>query len=96
MSKQTDTRPSHRAYQVISIAKDKSKWREIGAGWLHRDMAGMNIKLDSVPVDGEIVVRAINWDAAEDGEATEPADTAEAKRQAEQAFGHAPQETHEA
>lgn len=56
-------RPSHRAYQVTSIAKDKTKWREIGAGWLHRDMAGMNIKLDSIPTDGEIVMRSINWDA---------------------------------
>lgn len=75
MNKQTDNRPSHRAYQVISIAKDKTKWREIGAGWLHRDMAGMNIKLDSIPVDGEIVLRSINWNP----------DTDEAPEQAENA-----------
>lgn len=86
MNEQTpsDNRPSHRAYQVIRIAKDKTKWREIGAGWLHRDMSGMNIRLDSVPVDGEIVIRAIDWNADTD-EAPEQANTEEVRRQAEQA-----------
>lgn len=76
-NEQSDNRPSHRAYQVIKIAKDKAKWREIGAGWLHRDMSGMNIKLDSLPVNGEIVIRSINWDA-ESEEAPQVADTEEA------------------
>lgn len=66
MNDKKDNRPSHRAYQVIKISKDKAKWREIGAGWLHSDMTGLTIKLDSMPVDGEIVMRSIDWDADKD------------------------------
>lgn len=68
MSEKKDNRPSHRAFQVIKISKDKGKWREIGAGWLHTDMAGMTVKLDAMPVNGEVILRAIDWDAGEEAE----------------------------
>ena len=31
-------------------------------------MAGMTIKLDAMPIDGEVILRAIDWDAGEEAE----------------------------
>lgn len=50
--------PTHRAY-VVSERKgsDKASWREIGAAWPHDDGKGFSIKLDALPLGGEIVLR---------------------------------------
>jgi hypothetical protein len=56
----TDTKlPSHVAYTVISKeAKDeKGYWLKIGAAWPHKNGEGFTLKLDALPLNGEIVLR---------------------------------------
>jgi len=50
--------PSHVAYQVRDRGEGKSSvWVRVGAAWSHNDAAGFNIQLESVPLDGRIVLR---------------------------------------
>lgn len=65
MSENKGTRPTHRAY----VAKENSRWIEIGAAWVHKDGKGFRVKLDAIPVDGQIECRVIDWKAKEDGRA---------------------------
>ncbi len=51
--------PSHTAYQVREISKDKSNWTRIGSAWPNRDGQGFNIQLDAVPLDGRITLRVV-------------------------------------
>jgi hypothetical protein len=54
-------KPAARAYQVRDN-KDpdkKANWLEIGAAWAHKDGKGFDILLQSIPLDGRIVLRAI-------------------------------------
>jgi hypothetical protein len=56
------TPPTHTAYQVrkYKSGKDeKSFWTKIGSVWAHNDGEGFNIRLNALPVDGEIVVRSV-------------------------------------
>ena len=46
--------PTHRAY---TVTERKGSWREIGAAWPHDDGMGFTLKLDALPVHGEIVLR---------------------------------------
>ncbi len=52
-------KPSYVAYQITN-RKDGEKpfWNRIGVGFLHRDGGGMNVLLNSLPVDGRITLRA--------------------------------------
>lgn len=57
-------RPTHRAY----IAREKGRWLEIGAAWLHKDGKGFRVKLEAVPIDGQpIECRIIDWKAIDAG-----------------------------
>jgi hypothetical protein len=50
--------PTHRAFVVTERkGTDKGNWREIGAAWPHDDGKGFSIKLDAIPLTGEIVLR---------------------------------------
>ncbi len=50
-------RPSHLAYQV-SQGRDGQAWfNRIGAAFQHRDGAGFDVVLNSVPVDGRVTLR---------------------------------------
>jgi len=40
-----------------SDGKADAKWREIGAGFIHKDGKGVDVVLDAVPVGGRIVLR---------------------------------------
>ena len=51
-------RPSHRAYAVETFGEGKSHWTDIGAAWPHKDGKGFNVKLNLLPLTGEIVIRA--------------------------------------
>lgn len=53
----TNRQPTHRLYSVKGEGKN-SRWIEIGAAWANRDGEGYSIKLDVVPMDGHIVMRA--------------------------------------
>ena len=52
--------PTHTAYQVHEISKDKSSWTKIGSAWPNRDGQGFNIQLDAVPLDGRITLRVVS------------------------------------
>lgn len=52
--------PTHVAYHVREREGDKGFWTRIGAVWSHADGKGFNIQLDSIPLDGRIVLRVAN------------------------------------
>lgn len=49
--------PSLVAWHVTQKG-EKSYWHRIGASWDHKDNQGMTLVLDSLPVDGRVVLRA--------------------------------------
>ena len=49
--------PSHVAYQVRDTDDGKGFWTRIGAAWTHADSKGFNLSLDSIPLDGRVVLR---------------------------------------
>ncbi|EFL90214.1 hypothetical protein [Ahrensia sp. R2A130] len=49
-------RPSHIAYQVRENG-EKSYFNNIGVGFEHKDEKGINVILESVPVDGKVTLR---------------------------------------
>jgi hypothetical protein len=58
MASGTRKYPTHRAF-VVTERKglDKGNWREIGAAWAHDDGKGFSVKLDALPLSGEVVLR---------------------------------------
>jgi len=53
-------KPTLIAYTVRNFLKDgqeDSVWLKIGAGWIHKDDKGFDVKLDASPIDGRIVLR---------------------------------------
>lgn len=55
MSKQSKS-PSHIAYVVRKIG-EKSYFDRIGAAWTNEDGQGFSIRLNAIPLSGEIVIR---------------------------------------
>jgi hypothetical protein len=51
-------RPTHAIWQVQGEG-DKARWNRVGAAWMHKDLKGANLKFDSFPMSGRIVVREI-------------------------------------
>ena len=52
--------PTHTAYQVRDGKDDKGFWTRIGAAWPHNDGKGFNVTLDSIPLDGKVVLRVVS------------------------------------
>ncbi len=51
--------PSYVAYQLTERKEgEKPFWNRIGAGFMHRDGGGLNLVLNSLPVDGKVTLRA--------------------------------------
>jgi len=50
---------SHVAYQVSRGKDGQSYFNRIGAGFPHRDGYGMDVVLQSTPVDGRVTLRAV-------------------------------------
>ncbi len=51
--------PSYVAYQLTDRKEgEKPFWNRIGAGFMHRDGGGLNLVLNSLPVDGKVTLRA--------------------------------------
>ncbi len=46
----------------------KSHWSKVAVAWAHKDGQGFNVQMDAMPVDGRLVLRAVNDD---DDEAVE-------------------------
>lgn len=51
-------RPTHRLFRVLGNGPD-SIWTPIGAAWPNKDGLGFSIVCDAVPLQGRIVLRAI-------------------------------------
>jgi hypothetical protein len=54
--------PKHPNLIAYTVSKsdrsdDKGFWTRIGAAWSHKDGDGMTIKLEALPLHGEIVLR---------------------------------------
>ncbi len=63
----TANKPSHFAYLVEnyeSKSEKKSNWTQIGSAWPHSDGKGFNIKLKSMPIDGNITIRAVKEESS--------------------------------
>ncbi len=63
-------RPTHAIWQVQGEG-DKARWNRVGAAWMHKDLKGANLKFDSIPLSGRVVVREITEqdNAADNNEA---------------------------
>mgnify|MGYP000897048542 CR=1 FL=1 len=48
--------PTHTAYHVRGEGKD-AFWTRIGSAWQHSDNQGFNIQVETVPLNGRIVLR---------------------------------------
>lgn len=69
MSNTQTKKPTHRAY-VTKEGQDKTFWNRIGSAWEHKDGRGFYIKLDMIPVGGEIVIREIKSDESDQMQAS--------------------------
>lgn len=49
----------------VQTKGEKTFWNRVGASWLHHDGNGMSLQLETVPVDGRIVLRAPREDTRE-------------------------------
>ncbi|MEL6243811.1 MAG: hypothetical protein AAFY42_06885 [Pseudomonadota bacterium] len=53
-------KPTHIAYTTKPVGNGenpKTIWTRLGSVWSHQDGEGYTIRLDALPVNGEIVVR---------------------------------------
>ncbi|WP_422384715.1 hypothetical protein [Roseibium album] len=55
--KSNKNRPSFEAYHVKEGPEEKSYFNRVGVAFPHKDGEGHTVQLDSVPVDGRIVLR---------------------------------------
>lgn len=58
-------RPTHAIWQVQGEG-EKSRWTRVGSAWMHKDLKGANLKFDSIPLSGRVVMREIAEDAKAD------------------------------
>lgn len=52
-------KPDYMAYGIQEGNNGKTYANKVGAAWQHKDGEGVQIKLDSVPVNGEISLRTL-------------------------------------
>ena len=53
----TSKAPSHIAYHVRDRKDGDAIWTRIGSAWQHADGKGINILIETVPLDGRISLR---------------------------------------
>ena len=49
--------PTHIAYQVRDRQGGEAIWTRIGSAWQHADGNGFNVQIETVPLDGRIILR---------------------------------------
>lgn len=49
--------PDYIAYSVKDTPDGKGHWNRVGAAWEHGDGKGVQLQLDSMPIDGRITLR---------------------------------------
>ena len=54
---ETTEKPWYNAYHVRDRKGGTSVWKKIGRAWPHSDLKGLNIQVDTFPLDGRIVIR---------------------------------------
>ena len=57
-----ENKPTHYAYHVTDRVQDGNEekggfWTKIGAAWPHRDGKGFNISIETIPLNGRLVLR---------------------------------------
>ncbi|MEL6734609.1 MAG: hypothetical protein AAFO98_01840 [Pseudomonadota bacterium] len=51
-------KPSHFVYHVSRKESDeKGHWTRVGAAWAHQDGDGFTLRLEAMPLSGELVIR---------------------------------------
>ncbi len=55
-------KPDFVAYSVRETRDGKGHWNKVGAAWQHRDGQGMDIQLESLPLDGRLTLRELRED----------------------------------
>ena len=48
--------PAFRIYAVSGAEGKKTKWKEIGAAWPHKDGKGFNLQFEAFPLPGAATV----------------------------------------
>ena len=56
-SSSTSKTPSHVAYHVRDTKAGDAIWTRIGSAWQHADGKGINILIETMPLDGRISLR---------------------------------------
>jgi hypothetical protein len=58
-NKNVGRKPDFIAYTVRNSKDGNGHWNKVGAAWEHRDGRGMDIQLDSIPLDGRLTIREL-------------------------------------
>ena len=59
MTKETkNTKPSHRLYTVTGEGEN-ARWNDIGVAWPTKDGKGYTLSLNSMPLNGRIIMRTV-------------------------------------
>lgn len=70
-------KPDFVAYQVQETQDGKGIWNRIGAAWRHKDGQGVELTLNSLPINGRVTLRELReermQDYSEQKEAQKPA-----------------------
>ena len=56
-TQQASNGPDYIAYSVRDNGNGRGYWNRVGAAFMHKDGKGMNLELDSVPVNGKLSLR---------------------------------------
>lgn len=57
MSEKKNT-PTHYVYHVSrKDSGEKGHWTRIGAAWAHQDGDGLSLRIEAMPMSGELVIR---------------------------------------
>lgn len=57
MSNTQPKKPTHNVYVTKAGADNRTFWSRIGGAWEHKDGNGLYIRLDTLPINGQIVIR---------------------------------------
>jgi hypothetical protein len=62
----SSAKPTHRLY-IVTGTGNTANWRDIGAAWPNKDGKGFSLNCDALPLNGRIVMRAIEEKPAREG-----------------------------
>jgi len=56
---QENKKPTHGVYSIrvyTTGSEQRSEWTKLGVAWAHRGGKGFNIKINCLPLDGELTI----------------------------------------